>query len=247
MPDLFPLCPEGASRGHSKMKSWFPFTDYDFYAYITSGVIVIAGVDYALFDGLLVNRTEWTIVQGVFWTMISYLIGHVTASFSSFFLEQILTKKVFTAPEMIILGLKKPRIFERVFGSLFAVEYQALPKILIDEILEKMTVRLKCDRASLNDKNLIFQTAFSVARYEPTSDSRLDQFMNLYGLCRNVSFAFLLVAILMSWKMARVPTEIDMWLLVGCLIMFVGLFGRFLKFYSAYTREILRTFGRKSA
>jgi hypothetical protein len=228
------------------MKTWFPFTDYEFYAYITSGVIVIAGVDYALFGGVLVNRTEWTVVQGIFWTMISYLVGHISAGLSSFALEQTLAKKVFRAPESIILRLQKPRWFERIFKSLLAGEYSAFPQANCDDILNKLAASLKCDRASLNDPEAMFQTAFSVSRYEPTSEARLNQFMNLYGLCRNVAFAFVLVAMLLIWKRACNPTQMDDWLLTGSAIMAVGMFGRFLKFYSAYTREILRTFGRKS-
>lgn len=228
------------------MKSWFPFTDYEFYAYITSGVIVIAGVDYTLFGGVLVNRTEWTIVQGVFWTMISYLVGHITAGLSSFALEQTLVKKVFRAPELIILGLQKPRLFERAFKSLFAREYSAFPQTNSDQIIEKLAASLKCDRASLTDPEAMFQTAFSISRYESTSEVRLNQFMNLYGFCRNTAFAFLLVAALLVWKMTFSPVAMDNWLLIGALVMAVGMFGRFLKFYSAYTRETLRTFGRKA-
>jgi hypothetical protein len=228
------------------MKSWFPFTDYEFYAYIMSGVIVIAGVDYALFGGVLVNRTEWTVVQGIFWTMISYLVGHISAGLSSFALEQILVKRVFRAPESIILGLQKPRWFESVFKSLFAREYSAFPQPNCDDILDKLAASLKCDRASLNDLEAMFQTAFSVSRYEPTSEVRLNQFMNMYGLCRNVAFAFVLVTLLLIWKRVCNPAPMDDWLLTGASVMAVGMFGRFLKFYSAYTRETLRTFGRKT-
>lgn len=228
------------------MKSWFPFTDYDFYAYITSGVIVIAGVDYAFFGSILVNRSEWTIVQGVFWTMISYLIGHLTAGLSSFALEQTLMKKVFRAPELIILGLSQPRWFERIFKSLFASEYSAFPPAICDEILDRFSTKLNCDRASLTDAETMFQTAFSVARYEPTSEARLNQFMNLYGLCRNVAFATLLVAVILMIKKILIPVAMDNILLIAALIMSVGMFGRFLKFYAAYTRETLRTFGRKA-
>ncbi len=228
------------------MKSWFPFTDYEFYAYITSGVIVIAGVDYALFGSMLVNRTEWTIVQGVFWTMISYLVGHITAGLSSFSLEQTLVKKVFRAPELVILGLSQPRWFERIFKSLFALEYSAFPPAICDEILDRFATKLNCDRASVTDPETMFQTAFAVARYEPTSEARLNQFMNLYGLCRNVAFAALLVAVLLVWKRICSPVPIDGPLLLAALALAVGMFGRFLKFYAAYTRETLRAFGRKA-
>lgn len=228
------------------MKSWFPFTDYEFYAYITSGVIVIAGVDYVLFDGILVNRAEWTVVQGFFWTMISYLVGQITAGMSSFTLEQTLLKKVFRAPVFVILGLKVPRWFEQFFKSLFANEYAKFPQQNCDDILDKLAASLRCDRCALTDPEAMFQAAFSVSRYEPTSEARLNQFMNLYGLCRNVAFAFLLVAFLLIWKRICSPAPMDGLLLVGASVMAVGMFGRFLKFYSAYTRETLRTFGRKT-
>lgn len=228
------------------MKNWFPFTDYEFYAYITSGVIVISGIDYTLFGGILVNRAEWTVVQGVFWTMISYLVGHIAAGLSSFALEQTLVKKIFRAPELIILGLKEPRWFEKLFKSLFASEYARFPQQNCDDILDKLATSLKCDRSLLTNPEAMFQTAFSVSRYEPTSEARLNQFMNLYGLCRNVAFAFLLVTFLLIWKRIFSPNPMDGWLLVGASVMSVGMFGRYLKFYSAYTRETLRTFGRKA-
>ena len=228
------------------MKNWFPFTDYDFYAYISAGVIVIAGIDYTLFGAVLVGRAEWTIVQGVFWTMFSYLVGHITAGLSSFALEQMLINKVFCSPVLIILGLRKPRWFERLFKLLFAREYSAFPTENSDMILDKLASSLKCERSSLRDSETIFQTAFLVSRYETTSEVRLNQFMNQYGLCRNVAFAFLLVAVLLAWKRLCQPAEMDGWLLLGSLLMAGGMYGRFLKFYSAYSREILRTFGRKA-
>lgn len=229
------------------MKAWFPFTDYEFYAYITSGVILIAGVDYTLFGGILVNGTEWTIVQGVFWTMISYLVGHIGAGLSSFTLEQILLTKIFRPPTLVILDLCKPRWFERLFKSLFAREYSALPSANCGDILDKLATKLKCDRASLNDPEALFQTAFSISRYEPTGEARLNQFMNLYGLCRNVAFSFLLVALLLIWKRICNPTAMDDWLLIATSVMAVGMFGRYLKFYSAYTRETFRIFGRMAS
>lgn len=227
------------------MKDWFPFTDYDFYAYITAGVIVIASFDYALFGSVLVSRTEWTVVQGVFWTMLSYLVGHITAGLSSFLFEQTLTKKVFRSPILIILGLKSPRWFERLFSSLFAHEYSPFPSFSSDGVIEKLTGKLNCDRANLPDAETLFQTAFSVARYEASSELRLNQFMNLYGFCRNVAFAFVLASILLTWKLNFHPAPADGWLIAAAVIMAIGMYGRFLKFYSAYTRETFRAFGRK--
>lgn len=229
------------------MKNYFPFTDYDFYAYITAGVIVIAGLDYSLFGGLLVNRTEWTVVQGVFWVMISYLVGHLTAGPSSFFLEQKLTNKLLTAPTMVILGLRETGWFGKLLGALFAREYSAFPSVACDEIQDKLAKKLDCERSALSDHETIFHTAFVDARYEVSSDLRMNQFMNLYGMCRNVAFSFLLISLLLIFKVSIHSNPADRWLLAGSLVMAIGMYGRFLKFYACYTREAFRAFGRKNA
>lgn len=226
------------------MRSWFPFTDYDFYAYLTSGVIVIASVDYTMFGGSLVNRTEWTVAQGVFWTMLSYLVGHVTAGPSSFLLEQILAKEVFKSPSLVVLGLAPPRSLEKFLSALFAREYSPLPENFRSQITEKLSKFGSSSLVDPPDSEALFQAAFSVARYEPSSELRLNQFMNLYGLCRNVAFAFIVAATLLTWKINCDPKPMDGWLLAAALIMFVGMYGRFIKFYSAYTREVYRAFAR---
>ena len=57
------------------MKQWFPFTDYEFYAYIAAGMLLVAAVDYTFGGAVLTNRAEWTVVQIVFWAVIAYLAG----------------------------------------------------------------------------------------------------------------------------------------------------------------------------
>lgn len=229
------------------MKNWFPFTDYEFYAYITAGAILIAAVDYTLGSSALVARTEWTIVQGIFWTMISYLVGHVVAGLSSFFMEQLLLKKLFTNPLQIILGLKQSRWFELPFQYLFAREFSPLPQSVSTKIRLKLDASIVNDQSALEDPEAIFQTAFSVARYSKDSEFRLNQFMNLYGLCRNVAFVSLIAAVLLWTRTYQSPNPKDALLAWGAFVLGLGMFGRFIKFYSAYTREVLRAFERAGA
>lgn len=225
------------------MKDWFPFTEYDFYAYITAGAILIAAIDYTLANGNLVSRADWSIVQAIFWTMISYLVGHVTAGFSSFFMEQLLLKRVFINPIIVILGIKEPRYFELLFKHLFATEYSPFP----ESVCQKIRTKLRTSIGDIKDPENIFQTAFAVARYESSSEARLNQFMNLYGLCRNVSFVALVSTALLWIKTYQSPNNQDAYLAWASIALAVGMFGRFIKFYSSYTREVLRAFERASA
>ena len=60
-----------------KMRDWFPLTNYEFYAFVASGMLLVASIDYCFADAVLVNRTEWTLVQIVFWTVVSYIAGQI--------------------------------------------------------------------------------------------------------------------------------------------------------------------------
>jgi hypothetical protein len=89
----------------SPMKQWFPFTDYDFYAYLTSGMLLIAAFDYTFGGGVLVERTEWTVVQIVFWTAVAYLIGQLLAGPSAAVLEHGIASALLRPPLAVLLGL----------------------------------------------------------------------------------------------------------------------------------------------
>lgn len=226
------------------MKNWFPFTDYDFYAYITAGVILIASIDYTFGGSILVSRAEWSVVQGIFWTMISYIVGHVIAGLSSFFMEQLLLKKIFTNPVQVILGLRRSKWFEKPFRYLFAREFSPFPEAFSAKITKKLEAAIGSNKAALDDPETLFQTAFSVARYAKDSELRLDQFMNLYGMCRNVAFVGLIAAVLLWIRAWHSESPSDVGMAWTAFAVALGMFGRFVKFYSAYTREVLRAFER---
>jgi hypothetical protein len=73
----------------------------------------------------------------------------------------------------------------------------------------------------------------------------MDQFRNLYGFSRNVAFVGLIAAGLLAVRFWQAPDVRTAWLLVGALVLGIGMFGRFLKFYAAYSGEVLRTYNSK--
>jgi hypothetical protein len=226
------------------MKQWFPFTDYDFYAYLTAGMVFIAACDYSLAGQVLIDRSEWTLVQIVFWTAVAYLAGQLLAAPSSALLEHFVVRTVLRPPIAIQLGLIERRWRERVVAFLFANrEYAPLPKEIRGRIIERAAKALDVEIDSLSDPEAIFGVAYLVARRSEDAVSRMDQFRNLYGFSRNISFVGLLAAGIIGYRYWQSPAADVGYFLFGSLLLAIGMFGRFVKFYAAFGAEVLRAFG----
>jgi hypothetical protein len=225
------------------MKQWFPFTDYDFYAYLASGMLLIAAVDYTFGGAVLVQRAEWTVVQIVFWTVVAYLIGQLLAGPSAAVLEHGVVRNLLHAPSAIILGLQKRRWRERVLARIFAGrEYAPLPEQLRDRVLNGAAAKLGVERKNVHDPETVFQIAYPSARAVADAAARMDQFRNLYGFRRNISFVGLIATILLAIKLCQAPSAHTAWLLVGAILLAGGMCGRCLKFYAAFSHEVFRTY-----
>lgn len=225
------------------MKSWFPFTDYEFYAYLTSGMLLIAAVDYTMTGGVLVNRTDWTVVDGVFWGAMAYLAGHILAIPSAVLLEHFLARTILRPPVTVLLELKPRRWLERMIAWVFGIrEYRPMPYAVRSAINSKICNLLGVSQ--LADPEEAFQVIFPHARSVSDCATRLDTFINQYGFARNVSFAAICAAILLWREMTITPTPQLQWLLLGAIALAVGFFLRFIKFYAAYAAEALRTFNK---
>ena len=226
------------------MKQYFPFTDYDFYAYITAGMLLIAAIDYSCCGAVLVHRTEWTVVQLTFWVAIAYLLGQIVAGPSSALLEHGVVRGLLYSPLSVALGFKAPRWREQAMRRMFANrEYAPLPAQTRAHILKRAAEALSVAQLDDLEAEAVFGIAFSVARTNTDTASRLDQFRNLYGFSRNVSFVSIIAFILLSVRYNHLPTELNKGvLLAGSVILAVGMFGRFLKFYAAFSREVVGSY-----
>lgn len=226
------------------MKDWFPLTNYEFYAYLTTGMVVLAAADRAFMGSMLASHTDWTVVIAVFWTAIAYLVGHIVAIPSSAIFEHLIAKRVLHDPSAVILGLQPQRFRERCFGTFVgAREYEPFPADYRAAIVTKLARALNVAEPNILP-DAAFQCAFTPARSIADSASRIDNFLNQYGFCRNVSFANLIAAVLLAMLACRTGDQIDVLLAVGAGVLTLGLFIRFIKFYAAYTREVYRAFNR---
>ncbi|OYX77723.1 MAG: hypothetical protein B7Y82_07120 [Sphingomonadales bacterium 32-65-25] len=225
------------------MKNWFPFTDYDFYAYLTSGMLLIAAVDHIYAGGILLNRSNWSVADYIFWSAMAYFIGQILAIPSAVLLEHLMVRTILRPPVSVLLGLKPQRRMEFCVAFLFGIrEYRPLPTAVQNSIKQK--IQRIAGEAVIDDPEAVFQVAFPHARSVPDSAVRLDTFINQYGFARNVSFTFLVVSILFCIQMLNKPTDHTRVLLAVAATISLGLFLRFLKFYAAHSSETLRTFNR---
>lgn len=216
------------------MKSWFPFTDYDFYAYLTSGALSLAAWDYCFNGTAWLVRSGWSLMQGVLFVAGAYVIGHVVASFSSIVLEFGLARTLLSPPAQILLGLKEPNWFERVVGHAAGRYYRR--SSASDRMLENASALLKSDKQSI-DAEAVFQVAFARARSDKDAAQRMDEFRNLYGFCRNIAF----VGLATSAAAALKPGPAAVTLSIGSLVLALAMTARFLKFYSTFAAEVLRS------
>ena len=210
-------------------------------------MLLIASIDYTFGGAFLIHRTEWTVVQFGFWVAIAYLLGQIAAGPSSALLEHLVARKLLHSPLSIALGLSQPRWREKTAQRLFANrEYSPLPAQTRARILEGAATVLKVTVSEITDPEAVFGIAFGAARGNADTVARLDQFRNLYGFSRNVAFVSIIACILILIRYSRLPTELDKGLLLtGTLVLAIGMFGRFLKFYAAYSREVLGAYSGK--
>lgn len=225
------------------MKQWFPFTDYDFYAYLTAGVLLIAATDYSIFGSTLIQKTDWPVVHIIFWIAMAYVVGQITASPSAIILEQWLARDLLRSPASMLLGLQNERTREHIIRSLLVGRiYGPLPEPIRKNILAYSKTKLGLAEEEEIEPEAVFQLAYPTARSVPDAAARMDQFRNLYGFCRNVSFVAFVAAVLLCVHGYLFSSKEGYSLTAASLIVAVGMFGRFIKFYTEFSAEVMRTF-----
>lgn len=77
---------------------------------------------------------------------------------------------------------------------------------------------------------------------------RLDNFLNLYGFCRNICLALLLATVILlvggtsePWRNGGVGEHI-WWATVAAPVAAIGMFYRYLKFFRDFTIEVYRSY-----
>lgn len=216
------------------MENKIPFTTYDFWAYLSSGFLLLFAVDHVAGTHLLA-RDAWTVVQSIIAISSAYAVGHVTASMSSFFLEKLLVGRLLGFPRDVLFGkVKAPRWLRFLLASYF----QSLPKPTQLAVIEKgKGIGVHTPGEAL------FWPAYIAAICTPSVSARIDNFLNLYGFCRNTAFVAFVNAALLFWSYQwGGGARTDLGWACASLALGSGLTLRYLKFLRHYASEIFTSF-----
>lgn len=216
------------------MDQKFPFTSYDFWAYLSAGFLLLFAIDSAAGTKLLM-RDNWTVVQGTVAVSLAYAVGHLVASLSSFLFERGLVGKVLGYPRDVLFDRHKA---PRWLRALLSTYFQPLqPETQAAALSRGKNAGVKTSGEAF------FNAAFGYARQKPAVMARLDNFLNLYGFCRNAALVAFIDAAILYWAYMQSddPREFLLWSRLA-LLAGIGMTLRYLKFYRLYAHELFTAY-----
>jgi len=217
-----------------------PFSVYDFFAYLSAGVVVLAAGLYI--DPGFVLPPAWqgtmSLALGV---VAAYTAGHIIALISGFLLERRLTIRILGRAEDFLLQKTAQKDWR---NRLFPGYTDGLPDSTIDDVLARVPDAVKQG----STRRAVFLHCWRVVRLSPAVAARLDTFLAQYGFCRNMAVALGLAAIVFAGdaiadhiRRIPIPPELWIWLIVAVVAAPFMYYG-YLKFYRQYTYEVFTNF-----
>ena len=227
------------------MEKWTRFNSYDFFAYLISGILLLALFDYIFPLNWWKIDDGWEFSDGVLIFIFAYIAGHIVASFSRFFYEYLLTERFLYPPNVLVMDLEKPRFRERLFsklvgGSGFKTETEGNRKKVKEACIESGGLELK-----VKNINQITRLGRKYMRIDNLSQNRVESFENLSGFCRNIA---MISSVSMFLFLVKLLCNLELKEFFNFLIsVFVWIVFtlRYVKFYYSYRYELLRQIWQK--
>jgi hypothetical protein len=211
-----------------------PFSIYDFFGYLAAGFLLLCTADYAFDGGWLLKKEVWP-AYAIFWMVLAYIIGHIVAAVSSYWLEHKFLRGVLVSPEVTLFDQEKRVGF---WPKLFPIFFDPFPEETRTRVLKKA----RADGFEGPGRGL-FLHCYAIVITRSHTLERLNTFLNVYGFCRNTSMAALLaIPILVAGMIAKgFDTTKLSWIFVAFGIA-VGMFYRYLKFFKHFTEEVFQAY-----
>jgi hypothetical protein len=215
-----------------------PFTIYDFFACLSAGLVTLVALAAAFTSSDEWQQTPSAIVCVVL-IVVTYMVGHLVANVATFLYEATIVRRWLRMPsEILLVPAQSPVGLQRLFPGY----YRPLPTVIRSRVAERSGQPVE-DGPS-NDA--VYLLAFSVVKRDAPTYARLSTFLNLYGFSRNVSLAALVAAacLLTGSLLGTAQTGLVApgWWAAGALVLAVGLFYRYLKFFRLYAFEVFVTY-----
>lgn len=208
-----------------------PFSVYDFFAYLSSGSVVVASLDY-LFGSQLLLRPNLPPQFYVLIVILSYILGQIVAQLSASCIEQLFVKRMLGEPIDALLRIKNKPSYKRF---IFPGFFRSLPHDTIVRVHKQMELR----GCKSNGVALFFHCYVLSTSSNDKLQGRLDDFRNQYGFARNMAFAFFFGGILVEIEhfFGHRPVNL-IWAIIAFSFSVCMLY-RYLKFFRQYTFELL--------
>jgi hypothetical protein len=214
-----------------------PFTVYDFFGYLASGAVVLAGCT-AAFVGYEPFESSPGLLVGFILVIAIYVIGHIVANLAGDLIERRLVRSRLHPPTEILLGFQTPGKME---AKLLPGYSTPLPTGVKDQIIKLAQPRTG---------DALFFHCHAVMKSDSAVQVRLETFLNLYGFCRNMTLALLIVAFslvagLILGTAETGPAVGPGWWVLGSVVGAIGMFYRYLKFYRQFAVELLTSYAER--
>ena len=212
-----------------------PFSVYDFFGYLACGFLLLAGANYTLDLGVPFND-GWSLPEGSLFVLIAYVVGQITAGLAAWLLERQLVHRCLRSPHSYLLQ-DISNCQRRLFPGFTA----PLPEATRKRVLEKART------AGIQEPGeALFLHAFARVKRDESTLTRLNGFLALYGFCRNMAFALLLLALLFVWAGVVTGKPVDARWIAFSVLGAAGMFWRYLKFFRQYAYEVFVTYSELS-
>jgi hypothetical protein len=212
-----------------------PFSVYDFFAYLTSGFLLLAAIDLGFFDAEHLTEDP-NLVQALLAVLGAYVVGHLVANVAAFVYERLLVGRLLGRPATILFASTQPRWRRRIFPGYFSA--------LAPATRQRVLAAAKLEGVDGPGQDL-FELCYVDAQDHEARRLRMDTFLAQYGFCRNVSASALLAAL--GLVLARVaadgPSRTMPWAAVAGAVA-IGMFYRYLKFFRHFGVEVFAGYGR---
>jgi hypothetical protein len=214
-----------------------PFSVYDFFGYLASGAVLVAGIT-ASFIGYASLQTRPNLLVGLLLVIAAYIVGQIIANLAGDLLERRIVAHRLHRPTEILLGFYTPS----------GLRVKLLPGYSTP--LPPQVAQRVRNAAGDRPAEAVFFHCHAVMKSNSVVKERLETFLNLYGFCRNMALALLLVAACLTLGLIlgsadTGPTVAPGWWLAAALLASVGMFYRYLKFYRQYALELFTSYAER--
>ena len=208
-----------------------PFSVYDFLAYLSAGIVLIATVD-VIYGASWLLQDKVPLVLGIVGLFVAYIVGHAVAHMSSVIIENWMLGRVLGRPSTLLMSGEHSR-----WRYLFPNYFKALPETTRERIGAKLLAH-----GFEGDGEARFLHIFGTMKGQARVDDRLQIFLNLYGFSRNICLAMTLSGVIaLVGPLDDRPLSTEVYGL-AMLLTAVVMFYRYLKFFRQYSHELLITY-----